>query len=76
MFAAQHLLTLSYANADAAFVQPFDDLKLLSNIFVSWLIFGDIPSGSYWLGIALILAGSDYFLWSEGQRRQITPQPA
>ena len=76
MFAAQHLLTLSYANADAAFVQPFDDLKLLSNIFVSWLIFGDIPSGSYWLGIALILAGSAYLLWSEGQRRQITPQPA
>ena len=76
MFAAQHLLTLSYANADAAFVQPFDDLKLLSNIFVSWLIFGDIPSGTYWLGIALILAGSAYLLWSEGQRRQITPQPA
>lgn len=76
MFAAQHLMTLSYANADAAFVQPFDDLKLLSNILVSWLVFGDIPSGTYWLGIALILAGSAYLLWSEGQRRQIAPQTA
>lgn len=68
IFAAQHLLTLSYAAADAAFVQPFDDLKLLSNIFVSWLVFGDIPAGSYWLGIALILAGSAYLLWSERER--------
>lgn len=65
MFAAQHLLTLSYAHADAAFVQPFDDLKLLSNILVSWLVFGDTPTGSYWLGIALVLAGSVYLLWSE-----------
>lgn len=68
MFAAQHLLTLSYANADAGFVQPFDDLKLLSNILVSWAIFGDVPTGTYWLGIALILTGSAYLLLSERSR--------
>lgn len=68
IYGAQHFLTLSYAAADAGFVQPFDDLKLFSNIFVSWLIFGDVPRGSYWLGIALILVGSTYLLWSE--RRQ------
>lgn len=68
MFAAQHLLTLSYANADAGFVQPFDDLKLLSNILVSWAIFGDVPTGTYWLGIALILTGSAYLLLSERGR--------
>lgn len=76
IFAAQHLLTLSYAAADAAFVQPFDDLKLLSNIFVSWLVFGDVPAGSYWLGIALILAGSAYLLWSERERTNALPAPA
>ena len=69
MFAAQHFLTLSYANADAAFVQPFDDLKLFSNILVSWVIFGDAPTGIYWLGIALILSGTGYLLWSERQRQ-------
>ena len=68
MFAAQHLLTLSYAHADAGFVQPFDDLKLLSNILVSWAIFGDVPTGTYWLGIALILTGSAYLLLSERGR--------
>jgi S-adenosylmethionine uptake transporter len=35
MYFAQHFLTLAYAAADAAYVQPFDDLKLFSNILVS-----------------------------------------
>ena len=65
MYGAQHFLTLAYANADAGFVQPFDDLKLFSNIFVSWLVLNFAPEGSYWLGILLILAGSLYLLWSE-----------
>ena len=74
MFAAQHLLTLSYAAADAGYVQPFDDLKLLSNILVSYLIFGDVPTGTYWLGIGLILAGSAYLLWSSrGDRTSVVP---
>lgn len=68
MFAAQHLLTLSYAAADATFVQPFDDLKLFSNIFVSWLVLNYAPEGITWLGIALILAGSMYLLISERQK--------
>lgn len=75
MYAAQHFLTLAYANADAGFVQPFDDLKLFSNIFVSWLVLSFAPEGSYWLGILLILAGSLYLLWSE-RRLQTLPRPA
>lgn len=65
MLAAQHLLTLAYASADAAFVQPFDDLKLLSNILVGWLVFGYLPEGALWLGVAMILAASSWLLWSE-----------
>ena len=67
MYGAQHCLTLAYAAADAGFVQPFDDLKLFSNIAVSWLVLNFAPEGSYWLGILLILAGSTYLLWSERQ---------
>jgi drug/metabolite transporter (DMT)-like permease len=67
LYAAQHFLTLAYAAADAGFVQPFDDLKLFSNIAVSWLVLNFAPDGSYWLGMALILAGSFYLLWSERQ---------
>lgn len=73
MLAAQHLLTLAYSSADAAFVQPFDDLKLLSNILVGWLIFGYLPEGTLWLGVAMILAASSWLLWSE--REGGTPAP-
>jgi S-adenosylmethionine uptake transporter len=65
MLVAQHVLTMAYAAADAAFVQPFDDLKLLSNIAVGWAVFGYLPEGSLWLGVAMILAGSSWLLWSE-----------
>lgn len=58
MYGAQHFLTLADAAADAGFVQPFDDLKLFSNIAVSWLALNFAPAGPYWLGMPLILAGS------------------
>jgi drug/metabolite transporter (DMT)-like permease len=65
MFFAQHCLTLAYAAADAAYVQPFDDLKLFSNILVSWLVLSFAPDMTYWPGIILVFAGSAYLLWSE-----------
>ncbi len=65
VFLAQHFLTLAYAAADAAFVQPFDDIKLLSNIAVGWAVFGYLPEGPIWLGVMMILAASSWLLWSE-----------
>jgi drug/metabolite transporter (DMT)-like permease len=65
MYFAQHFLTLAYAAADAAFVQPFDDLKLFSNILVSWLVLSFAPDLTYWPGILMVFAGSVYLLWSE-----------
>ena len=75
MYFAQHFLTLSYAAADAAFVQPFDDLKLISNILIYGLAFGYWPEGNIWAGVALILAGSLYLLWS-GRNPQGVAVPA
>lgn len=65
VFLAQHLLTLAYSSADAAFVQPFDDIKLISNVVVGWVVFGYLPEGQLWLGVAMILAASSWLLWSE-----------
>lgn len=73
VFLAQHLLTLAYAAADAAFVQPFDDIKLLSNVAVGWAVFGYLPEGQLWLGVAMILAASSWLLWSE--RPGSAPKP-
>ncbi len=74
MMAAQYLLTWSYAAADAAFVQPFDDLKLVSNIVIYGLVFGYWPEGNLWLGVALILGASIFLLLSSrGQEAQPAP---
>jgi drug/metabolite transporter (DMT)-like permease len=75
MMAAQYLLTWSYAAADAAFVQPFDDLKLISNILIYGLFFGYWPEGNIWGGVAMILCGSLYLLWS-GRNTQTAAVPA
>lgn len=76
VFLAQHLLTLAYAAADAGFVQPFDDIKLLSNVVVGWLVFGYLPEGQLWLGVAMILAASSWLLWSERPGAAVKAVPA
>lgn len=74
MMAAQYLLTWSYAAADAAFVQPFDDLKLVSNIVIYGLWFGYWPEGNIWLGVAMILGASLFLLMSSrGHEAQAMP---
>ena len=70
---AQWCLTKSYAAADAAFVQPFDDLKLISNVLVFGVGFMYWPEGQIWLGLGLILAASSYLLWSERKRPALVP---
>lgn len=64
---AQYLMSRSYAAAEANFVQPFDDLKLISNVLVYGLLFGFWPSGLIWLGLAMIMAASGYLLWRGNQ---------
>ncbi|MDR9784110.1 DMT family transporter [Rhizobium redzepovicii] len=67
---AQYLLTLAYASADAAYVQPFDDLKLPLNVLAGWLFFGYAPAGYLWLGAALILAASLFIMRDEMRREK------
>lgn len=54
---ANYLLTLAYQKADAAFIQPFDHLKLPLNIAVGWFAFGFAPTGAFWPG-ALVIVGA------------------
>ena len=70
-FAAQYFLTKAYSKADAGFLQPFDDLRLPFNIIAGFLAFHYLPEGNLWIGIALILAGSAYLLWSENNKNKL-----
>ena len=71
ILAAQYFLTRSYAAADAAFVQPFDDIKLISNVVVGGLVFHYWPEGHLWLGVAMILAASSFLLWTESGKKTL-----
>jgi drug/metabolite transporter (DMT)-like permease len=68
VFVAQYLLSKSYAAADANFVQPFDDLKLISNVLIYGLFFGYWPTGLIWLGLAMIMGASLFLLLQENRK--------
>jgi drug/metabolite transporter (DMT)-like permease len=68
VFLAQYFLSKSYATADANYVQPFDDLKLVSNVLIYGLYFGYWPSGLIWVGLAMILAASLFLLLQEQRK--------
>ncbi len=65
--AAQAFLALAYAKADAAYVQPFDHVKLPLNVIAGWLVFGWLPPSQLWIGAALIVAASMFLLWRESR---------
>ena len=62
---AQLFLSKAYASADAAYIQPFDHIKLPLNVLGGWLIFGFAPSGNLWLGAALIIGASIFIAQRE-----------
>ncbi|MDP8995705.1 MAG: DMT family transporter [Pseudomonadota bacterium] len=73
---AQYFSSRSYAAADANFVQPFDDLKLISNVLIYGILFGYWPSGFIWLGLAMIMVASAYIMWRGRTEHSLTSQAA
>lgn len=68
---AQHALAKAYWVADAAYLQPFDHLKLPFNVLLGWLVFGFLPEGTMWAGTLLIVLSSYYLLNSERKSEPI-----
>ena len=63
--AAQYSLARAYCVADAAYLQPFDHIKLLFNVGLGVAVFGFAPPGSMWLGATIIIAASLWLLRDE-----------
>lgn len=67
---AQYALARAYMIADAAYLQPFDHIKLPFNVGLGLIVFGFVPPGSMWLGSALIVGASLWLLAGEAAREK------
>jgi len=63
--AAQYLLWNAYKQADATYLQPFDDLKLPLNLMVGWVMLSQVPGIWFWPGAALIVGASVFIAMYE-----------
>lgn len=67
--AAQYLLAFAYRNADATYLQPFSDVKVLLGGVVGWIALGQVPSIWFWPGALLIVFASILIFRAEGNGR-------
>ncbi len=68
LMVAQFFIVKAYASADAAYVQPFDHIKLPLNVLAGWIVFGFVPGGNLWFGSLLIVSASLYIAHRESRR--------
>lgn len=61
------LISQAYRVAEAAVVAPFEYLALPIAIAAGYLIFGEVPDGVTFVGIALILGSGLFIIWREAQ---------
>lgn len=65
------MVTGAFQRAPASLLAPFQYLEIVSAVLIGYFVFGDIPSASKWLGIAIIV-GSGLFIFA--RERQIEQQ--
>lgn len=68
-----YCLTRAFALADISATQSLRFLDLVWASILGWLVFGDVPSQSTWLGAFVILCATVWIARREGRRKPITP---
>jgi drug/metabolite transporter (DMT)-like permease len=68
--AGYHLLTLSMRWGDMSVIGPFRYSGLLMALLLGYLMWGDVPNGLAWCGIALVVAAGLGLLQAERLRKQ------
>ena len=58
-------LTRAYRSAEAGLVAGMSFLRLPMAAFAAWLVFGEWPDGSVWLGAAVIMAANIFLAHRE-----------
>ncbi|MEM8591553.1 MAG: DMT family transporter [Pseudomonadota bacterium] len=68
-------ISQAYRVAEAAVVAPFEYLALPISIVAGYAIFGEVPDGATFLGIALILGAGLFIIWREAQADEVVDVP-
>jgi drug/metabolite transporter (DMT)-like permease len=65
-----HMLVVeAFRHAQASLLAPFQYIEIISATIVGLLVFGDFPTVSKWLGIAIIVGSGLYTFWRESRSR-------
>ncbi|MCC2097135.1 MAG: DMT family transporter [Hyphomicrobiales bacterium] len=64
----QFMLTHGFAKGDATALVPLDYARIAYGAFLGWLLFGEMPGLTSWIGIALIVGTSIYLVLTERRR--------
>ena len=72
----QWLLTISFRYAEASLLAPFENLAMVFAAIVGFVIWGEVPALTTWLGAAVIAASALFILQRGRLRNQSTAKNA
>jgi S-adenosylmethionine uptake transporter len=55
----------AFKRAPASVLAPFTYIEIVSATALSYAVFGEVPQGIKWLGIAIIVGAGLYVWWRE-----------
>lgn len=64
---AQLLMTEGYRSGEATMLAPFEYGAILYAVLLGWLIWGEVPGGWEFTGIAVLILSGLYVWWREGR---------
>jgi len=65
----------AYRLSEAALVAPIEYAAIPMSVFWGWVMFGELPDGVAFAGMALILAGGLVLVWREAVARRVPLSP-
>jgi drug/metabolite transporter (DMT)-like permease len=69
---AHMLVVRAFRMAPLSLLAPFQYFEIISATVLGYAIFGDFPTPSKWLGIAIIVASGLFIIWREQKSRKAT----
>lgn len=70
------LLTRAYQIANASLIAPFDYTYMPIAVVIAWILFGEVPELTTWIGMALITSSGLYVGYRELKAAHESPGPS